>query len=271
MVNCETEVRKMNDRIAICTGAAMGNGFGISMAMAKKGAKVMLLDRSEAVFEAEKKMQSSGCYVKAFICDVTDKAQVNEVTKKIAEKFGGVDILVNNAGIARLCRFEDSTEELLDMHIKVNIKGAWNMTGACLPYMKRNRYGRIINISSVTGTMVADPGYTAYAITKAGLSGLTKALSVETAPYGITCNAICPGFILTPNVQRSAAATNPDDPQSVLDSIAANVPLGALGTPMQVGELAAFLASEAAGYITGTNIVIDGGAMIPETNAMGLR
>ena len=119
--------------------------------------------------------------------------------------------------------------------------------------------------------MVCDKGYSAYALTKAGLIGLTKAIAAEYAEYGITCNAICPGFILTPNVRRSAATTCPDDPQSVLDGIAEGIPMKKLGTPEQVGSLAAFLASDDAEYITGTSNVIDGGNLIPETNVMGIR
>ncbi len=261
----------MNGKIAVCTGAAIGNGYGIAEALAKKGAAVMLLDKDETVFKSEKELSEKGYKVKAFLCDITDKECVERTVKSISESFGTVDILVNNAGVARLCRFEDTSEELLDFHISINIKGTWNMTKACLPYMKRQKYGRIINISSVTGTIVSDPGYAAYSVTKAGIAGLTKTLAVELAPYGITCNAVCPGFILTPNVMRSAETSDPTDPRSVLDGIAANVPLGCLGKPEQVGELAAFLAGESAGYITGTSVVIDGGASIPETNVMGLR
>ena len=144
------------------------------------------------------------------------------------------------------------------------------MTKAIIPYMKKQNYGRIIIMSSVTGSMVCDKGYTAYGMTKAGLIGLTKTLAVEYAEYGITCNAICPGFILTPNVKRSAAATDCDNPKEVLDKIASGVPMHRLGKPRDIGALAAFLASRESSYMTGTVNVIDGGNILPETNVMGV-
>jgi len=145
------------------------------------------------------------------------------------------------------------------------------MTQAVIPYMKKNRYGRIVNMSSVTGPYECDRGYSAYAATKAALIGFTKAIASEYAEYGITCNAVCPGFILTPNVLRSAKTTNPDNPQSVIDKIAGAVPVKKLGTPEQIGSLVAFLAGDNAEYITGTANVIDGGNMIPETSVMGVH
>ena len=143
------------------------------------------------------------------------------------------------------------------------------MIQAVIPYMREQRYGRIVNLSSVTGLMVCDKGYTAYGMTKAGIVGLTKTIAVEYAEYGITCNAVCPGFVLTPNVERNAAVTCPDDPGSVLSKMAKRVPAGRLGTPEDIGALVTFLTSKEAGYITGTVNVIDGGSLLPETGVMG--
>ena len=257
-------------RIAVVTGAAMGNGFGIAEKLCEKGCAVMLFDMSEEVYSAEKKLTEKGYEAKAFICNITDEENIKKCVSETVEIYGRIDILVNNAGVARLSEFEDTDEEMLDFHLNVNIKGTWKMTQVVVPYMRKNGWGRIIIMSSVTGSMVCDKGYSAYAVTKAGLIGLTKALAREYAEYGITVNAVCPGFILTPNVKRSAAKTCPENPQSVIDGIASGVPMKRLGTPEEVGSLCAFLASEEAKYITGTSNVIDGGNLIPETNVMGV-
>lgn len=258
-------------KIAIVTGAAMGNGYGIAGKLCEKGCAVMLFDMADTVFDAEKELNDMGYFAKAYKCDITKSDMIESAVKDIISQFGRIDILVNNAGVARIRGFEQTDDELLDFHLDVNIKGTWHMTQAVIPYMRRQNYGRIVIISSVTGAMVCDKGYAAYALTKAGLIGFTKAIASEYAQYGITCNAVCPGFILTPNVERSAAATCPCNPQSVIDGIAAGIPVKKLGTPEQVGCLAAFLASDEAEYITGTSNVIDGGNMIPETNVMGIK
>ena len=166
--------------------------------------------------------------------------------------------------------FEDTTDDILDAHINVNLKGTWYMTQAVIGRMRAHRYGRIINMASVTGPMVCDRGFSAYGMTKAGIVGLTKAIAVEYAQYSITCNAICPGYILTPGVEHDAEITNPLDPELPLKKLAEGVPLGRLGTIHEVGALAVFLAGKDAGYITGTTQIIDGGNLLPETNAIGL-
>lgn len=261
----------LNNKIAIVTGAGSGIGFGIAKELAHAGAKVILAGRSASVEIAAKELLAEKLHASALQLDITDTASIKAGVASVLHTYGRIDILVNNAGVAKLSRFSDTTEQQRDLHIDSNLKGTWNMTQAVLPSMAEHRWGRIINISSVTGPYVSDPGYTAYAMTKAGLIGFTKSLAVEAAKDNITVNAICPGFILTPNVRRSAAATNPVDPESVLNGIAAGVPLGRLGTPEEVGKLAAFLASESSSYITGSDFVIDGGNLLPETNVMGFK
>lgn len=156
-------------------------------------------------------------------------------------------------------------DEARNRMIDVNIKGTFIMTKAVLPGMLKQRYGRIINLSSVTGPLVADTGLTAYAATKAAIWGFTKALAIEVARHGITVNAICPGIIETDMVRNMAAQTNPDDPQGVLKDLARGIPMGRLGTTEELGELVAFLASDESKYITGTPILIDGGSTLPES------
>lgn len=263
--------RPLSHKIALVTGAGSGIGSGIAQQFAQNGAYVILAGRSDSVFKAAESITAQGGKARAVQLDVTDPESVKRGTESVLKEFGRIDILVNNAGVARLARFTDFTEQLRDLHIDTNLKGTWNMTKAVLPSMLDNRWGRIINIASVTGRYVSDPGYTAYAMTKAGLIGFTKSLAVEVAKDNITVNAICPGFILTPNVRRSAAVTNPESPQSVLDGIASGVPMGRLGTPHDVGKLAVFLAGEDSSYITGSEFVIDGGSLLPETHVMGIQ
>jgi len=256
---------KLDGRIALVTGAAMGNGNGGARGLAKNGAHVVLADISDKVFTAAKELQAVGLSAEAVQFDVRDYAAVQKAVDEIVKKYGKIDILFNNAGVARLCLFKDMTDELRDFHFDVNIKGVWNCAKAVWPYMLKQKYGKIVNMSSVTGPMVVDVGETAYATTKAAIWGFTKALAYEGGPYNITVNMICPGYILTPMAESLARESNPEDPQKALDGIAAAVPLKRLGTIDEIGDLVAFLASDESSYITGTQVVIDGGSTLPET------
>ena len=164
----------------------------------------------------------------------------------------------------------DMDDSLRDFHFDINIKGTWNVSKACIPYMQEKMYGSIINLSSVTGPMVADSGEVAYATTKAALIGFTKALAAELVEYNIRVNAIMPGYIMTPMVENMANDTNKQNPKSVVDGIAKGIPMKRLGTIEELGQLAAFLASNESSYITAQGIVIDGGSTLPETMIMGV-
>lgn len=146
---------------------------------------------------------------------------------------------MNNAGVCRLGSFLDMSDDDRDFHIDINIKGVWNVTKAVLPEMIARKDGRIVMMSSVTGDMVADPGETAYALTKAAIVGLTKSLAVEYAQSGIRVNAICPGYVRTPMAESIARQSNPEDPESVLTEMAKAIPMRRLADPLEVGELAA--------------------------------
>ncbi len=261
----------LEGRVALVTGGARGNGFGMSEVLGRCGAAIAVFDIDPLLDEAVKRLNSEGIKARGYVTDITDLTAVNEGISRVIKDFGKIDILINNAGIARLCKFEDMTDEIRDLHFNINLFGAWNVTKGVIKHMVENRYGRIINISSVTGPKVCDPGFTAYATTKAALIGFTKALAVEYALCGITVNAILPGYILTPMVRRSAEESNPQDPQSVIDGIAAGIPMKRLGETRELGELAAFLASDCAAYITGTEQIFDGGSTLPETMTMGVK
>ena len=260
----------LDGKVAVVTGAAMGNGEGIARVLANHGAHVCLWDIDEKVFETAQSIESEGQRSTPFKVDVTKFEDCQTAADAIITDQGGIDILCNNAGVARLSKFLDTSNELRDFQFNVNINGVWNCTKAVLPNMISNNYGKIVIMSSVTGPMVADSGMTAYATTKAALLGFTKALAREVAEYGITVNAICPGYVLTPMVEHSARESNPTNPGAVIDGIGAGVPMGRLGNTKEIGDLAAFLASDESIYITGTQVVIDGGSTLPETMAMGV-
>ena len=256
----------LDGKVAFITGSAMGNGEGIARCMAEKGATVILADINDKVFETAKSIGDCAYPVKV---DITDYDAVKKAADEVIAKFGHVDILVNNAGVARFVDCKNMDDKIRDFHINVNIIGPWNCTKAFINHMIDRKYGRIVNLSSTTGPMVSDPGMMAYAMTKGAVLAFTKATAMDLAKYGITANAILPGYILTPMVRHSAEETNPADPQSVIDGIGAGIPMGHLGDPKDIGYAAAFLASDEAGYITGTSILVDGALTLPETNAMG--
>lgn len=258
----------LQNKIAFITGGAMGNGAGIARVMAEKGATVILADKNEQVFETAKQIGSAA---HAYQVDITDYDRVKEIADQVLVKFGKLDILVNNAGIARFVDVKNLSDELFELHWRVNVLGAWNCTKAFINSMIDRRYGRIVNMSSVTGPRVSDPGMMAYGTSKGAVLALTKTTAMDVARYGITANAIIPGYILTPMVEHSAHETSPGNPQAVIDGIARGVPLGRLGKPEEIGYLAAFLASDEAAYITGAEFLIDGGSTLPETQAMGIK
>lgn len=260
---------KLNGKIAVVTGGAMGNGLGIVKVFLKYGAKVIILDYSEEIEETINNLKNEGYNVDGYLVDIRNKDKVNSIANEIKEKYGHVDILVNNAGVCKLETFEKMDDELRDFHFDINIKGTWNVTKAILPLMK-NTKGSIVNLSSVTGPMVADSGEVAYATTKAALIGFTKSLAIELVNDNIRVNAIMPGYIMTPMVEKMAIETNAENPDSVVNGIALGIPMKRLGTIEELGELTAFLASSESSYITGQGIVIDGGSTLPETITMGV-
>lgn len=258
---------KLMNKVAIVTGGAMGNGLGIVKVFLKYGAKVVIFDYSDNIENTL--MELNNPDVIGYKVDIRDKERINECVKDVVNQYGHIDVLVNNAGVCKLVTFEEMTDEERDFHFDINIIGTWNVTKACLPYMK-NRKGSIINLSSVTGPMVADSGEVAYATTKSALQGFTKSLAAELVTYGIRVNCIMPGYIRTPMVDNMAKISAPDNPQSVIDGIEVAIPMKRMGTIEELGELAAFLASDESSYITAQGIVIDGGSTLPETMTMGV-
>lgn len=256
---------KLQNKVAIITGGSMGNGLGITKVFLKEGAKVAILDYDENLNKTINELQTEN--VIGYKADIRDTDKVNKAIENIYNKWGNIDILVNNAGVCKLKSFEEMDDELRDFHFDINIKGTWNVTKATLPYMKK---GSIVNLSSVTGPLVADSGEVAYATTKAALIGFTKGLAAELVNKNIRVNAIMPGYIMTPMVSGMAKESNNQNPQSVIDGIASAIPMKRLGTIEELGNLAAFLASDESSYITAQGIVIDGGSTLPETMTVGV-
>lgn len=253
---------KLDGKIALITGGYKGAGRGIVDVFLKYGAKVIVLDYDKEVIS----MNSDDCL--ASCVDIRNIDEVRCAIDEAMEKFSTLDIVVNNAGVCKLVSFKDMSDEERDYHFDINIKGTWNVTKCALPYLHEG--SAIVNMSSVTGPNVADPGEVAYATTKAAVLGFTKSLAAELASEKIRVNAIMPGYIHTPMVDNMAKDSNPDNPQSVIDGIASAVPLKRLATPEEIGELAAFLGSSESSYITGQGIIIDGGSTLPETTTMGV-
>jgi len=249
----------LKGRVGIITGGGSGIGRGIAIRMAHAGADVVLAGRRpEPLQQVCDQIAALGGKALAVPTDISQKTDVEKLIESAIDSFGKIDILVNCAGIANITPFIVMSDEKRNEVWNTNMKGTWDCCQAVVPHMTKQKYGRIINISSVTGPMVANAGWTAYAASKGAISGFTRALALDLAQYGITVNAICPGWI-----KRDVQATGKED-DAHRAKLNASIPLGRVGEPEEVGDLAVFLASDGASYITGTETVIDGGNIIQE-------
>ena len=229
-----------------------------------------LIDIDKEVVNTAKQLQEKfQTEIISYVGSVANKEQMQEAAKITVEKFVKINIACCNAGVCRLAPFEQMSDEIRDFHIDVNIKGVWNTCQAVIPYMLKNGGGSIVIASSVTGDSVADAGEAAYAMTKSALVGLTKSLAVEYASRNIRVNCSQLGYARTPMVEKMAIESNPDDPESAINDIAKGVPMNRLAKPTEVGELFAFLGSDESSFLTGSQIVIDGGSTLPETMSIG--
>jgi len=251
-----TPVDHLNDffgRVAIVTGAVRGLGRAAAERLYERGASVAVNARHAE--RAEALAASLGARALAVPGDVAAKGVPEEIVSRTVERFGRIDILVNNAAFARSTRFPDlSAEEWRDA-IEVNLTAPFLLTKAVLPQMKKQSYGRIINVSSSAGRTVSTLGGAHYTASKAGLLGLTRASAKELGKFGITVNAICPGMIDTELTRENASP-------ELLERLAAAYPVPRLGTALEVADLICFAASEAAGYLTGTSLDINGGDLM---------
>jgi len=244
----------LEGRISIVTGASQGIGENIAIELSRAGADVILVDiQKEKLEEVADKVARNKGKASVFCADVSRLDQVKEVTEKVIQDHKRIDHLVNNAGITRDNLLMRMTEEEWDAVLTVNLKGVFNFSKAVIRNMISNRYGRIVNISSVVGQM-GNPGQTNYAASKAGVLGFTKALAREVAPRGITVNAIAPGYIATPMTENL--------PEQVKKIFIELIPMKRFGSPDEIAHAVKFLLSDEAAYITGQVINVNGGMIM---------
>ncbi len=245
----------LNGKVAIVTGGRRGIGRAIVETLAQRGADVVLADHQfeEAQTAAQEISRTSGRQIIPVQVDVTSFAAAKAMAETTISQFGRIDILVNNAGVTRDTLIMRMEEEDWDIVLDTNLKGVFNCSKAVVRAMMKQRYGRIVNISSVSG-LAGQAGQTNYSASKAGVIGFTKALAREVASRQITVNAVAPGFIPT--------ALTIDLPQELKDSMIKLTPLGRWGTPEEIAYTVAFFASDEAAYITGQVLSVDGGMMM---------
>jgi len=242
----------LSDRVAIVTGSGQGIGQAIALKLAEVGATVVLNDIGDTspVEEVAGEIRKMGRESTAVLADVSLPSDVTRLVETTVDTYGKVDILVNNAGITRDQLMLRMSDEDWDAVLTVNLKSVFLCTRAVLRHMVRQRWGRVISIASIVG-LIGNPGQANYASAKAGIIGFTRTIAKEVASRGITANAVAPGFIDTPMTQQL--------PEERRQEMASRILLGYLGTPRDVAEAVAFLASEEARYITGQVLTVDGG------------
>lgn len=248
-------------KTALVTGSTSGIGLGIAIAMAKQGAKVVLNGFGD-IEGAKMKLREFTDAVEYHPADMSKPDEIAAMIQEAESQWGGVDILVNNAGIQHVSPIESFSTERWDAVIAVNLSAAFHTMRCALPHMKTRGWGRMLNIASVHG-LVASVNKSAYVAAKHGLVGLTKAVALETASSGVTVNAICPGWVLTPLVQQQVddrgRLDNLSQDEAARRLLAEKQPSLQFTTPQQIGELAVFLCSPAAENIRGASIQVDGG------------
>lgn len=241
----------LNGQTALVTGAGRGLGRCIAETLAAAGAKVACIDvNAESLAETVAAIRASGGTAEPIACDVTQSERVNETVEQVVGLWGGLNILVNNAGVTRdnvLVRMKD---EQWDLVLNINLRGTFLFTRAAARPMMKARQGRIINVASVSGLM-GNPGQVNYSASKAGVIGLTRTVACELASRNITVNAVAPGFIATDMTAKLG--------EEILQEVRKHIPLGRLGDPQDVADAVLFLASDAASFVTGHVLTIDGG------------
>jgi 3-hydroxybutyrate dehydrogenase len=258
-------VRPLEGKVSLVTGSTSGIGLGIARALAGEGSAVVLngLGRSEDI-EQTRSTLSAEFKVKVTYsaADMSKADEISEMINAATATHGRLDILVNNAGIQHVAPIDEFPIQKWDAILAINLSSAFHTTRCVLPTMRKNKWGRIINIASAHG-LVASPFKSAYVAAKHGMLGLTKVTALETAEDGITCNAVCPGYVYTPlveaQIEGQAKSYNIPREKVIRDVLLAQQPNKRFATVDELGALAVFLASDAAASITGTALPVDGG------------
>jgi 3-oxoacyl-[acyl-carrier protein] reductase len=245
----------LRGKTALVTGAGRGMGEAFARILSLNGAHVAVcdLDRSAAIRAAERINESGGAAT-AHQIDVSDPRRVERLVAEVLELRGRIEVLVNNAGVLRPTKFSEVTEPEWRMLMKVNVDGVFYCCRYVAPSMIRNRYGKIVNISSTAGKASSTFGGVHYTASKAAVLGITRHLARELAPYGINVNAVCPGSIATPMLRENAS-------KKTIEAAVQRIPWGRLGTPEEVANLVLFLSSDASSYVTGASVDINGGEL----------
>ncbi|MBU2645027.1 3-hydroxybutyrate dehydrogenase [bacterium] len=252
----------MKNKVALVTGSTSGIGLAIAKSLAEKGCRVMLNGSREASkvesLLTELNRDHDVAYQRA---NMMDPEAILRMVKACEATFGKIDILVNNAGIQHVAPIEEFPLEKWDAIIAINLSAAFHTIRAALPGMKEKKWGRIVNIASIHG-MIASPFKAAYVSAKHGMVGLTRVVALETAKAGITCNVICPGYVMTPLVENQIAdqaKAHGIDRKAVYEMFLKDQPTGRFVDPSEIADLVTFLSSDAAASITGTILPVDGG------------
>ena len=251
-------MKGIQGRVALVTGASAGIGRGIARVFAREGASVVAASRNaeagERVVQEIREVGGDALFVQA---DVSKRADNERAVAATLETYGRIDILVHNAGVFWEVMLDDMTEDDWDRCHDLNLKGTLFSTQAVLPAMKRQRHGRILVTSSITGPRTGMAGFAHYGATKGGVNGFIRNAAVELAPFGITVNGVEPGNILTEGLAELG--------EEYLRTMTKAIPMGKLGDPEDVAHAMAFLAGDEAGWITGQTLVVDGGQTLPES------
>ncbi|MGB0505781.1 MAG: 3-hydroxybutyrate dehydrogenase [Pikeienuella sp.] len=255
----------LSGKTAFVTGSNSGIGLGVARELAKRGVNVALnsfTDNAEDHALAEQIATETGSKVSYFCADMSDGAACRDVVARVADEMGAIDILVNNAGIQHVAAIPDFAPDAWDRVIAINMNSVFHTSAAAMPLMRSQRWGRIVNIASAHG-LTASPFKSAYVAAKHGVVGFTKVTALETAEEPITCNAICPGYVLTPLVEAQIPATmeeyGMERDQVIREVMLARQPSKQFATVEQIGGTTAYLCSKDAAQVTGTTISIDGG------------
>lgn len=248
---------RLEGRVAFVTGAARGIGAATALRMAEEGARVALADiDTEACKQVAAQLEQRGSAGLIVACNVADKALVQEAMERTVSYFGRLDILVNNAGVVRDSLLFKMSDEDWDLVLNVHLKGAFLCSRAAQTYMVKQNYGRIVSLSSTSA--LGNRGQVNYSAAKAGLQGLTRTLAIELGPFGITANAVAPGFIDT-EMTRATIRRLGLDPDKRLEEAAKTIPVGRVGQPRDVANVICFLAAEEASFVSGQIIYVAGG------------
>ncbi|QOX65118.1 SDR family oxidoreductase [Anoxybacterium hadale] len=248
------------DKVCLITGAGSKSGIGFSTAqiIGTLGAKVLLVATSERIYDRAKELEDLGVEAKGYIADLMDRRQVSNLINSIIDEYQRIDILINNAGMTQVgseeifSDFANLKDDEWDLTISRNLTTCYNVTHSVISHMINSNYGRIVNVSSVTGPVVSNPGESAYSAAKAAMIGMSRSIAIEVAKNNVMINNVLPGWIATGSQTESEAAAS------------LNTPIGRGARPEEVGHMIVFLASEQASYITGQSFIVDGGNTIQE-------